>query len=158
MWLFLAQNHSAMTHLPIASAILSAVAALALLFVYRKEIAVCWAILSITAFVTVIPTMVTGIAAAKGRINNDGKPYIQTGFIVNDVPANARIHLHQILGISGGAAAALSTLLGISRLRGRDPNKLLVFVLAMLVAILWGISGHIGGEELWGADTFPAFH
>ncbi len=158
MWLFLARNHSAMTHLPTAASILGAAAALALLFVRRKEIAFCWAVLSITAFVTVIPTMVTGIAAAKGRLNDDGKPYIQSGFIVANVPANARVHLHQILGISGSAVAALLALLGISSLRGGNPNKYLVFVLALLLAILWGIGGHLGGEELWGADTFPAFH
>jgi len=158
MWLFLAQNHSAMTHLPTAAAILGAAAALVLLFVYGKEIAFCWAVLSITAFVTVIPTMVTGIAAAKGRLNDNGKPYIQSGFIVDNLPANARIHIHQILGVSGSVVAALLALLGISRLRGGNPNKYLVFVLALLLAILWGIGGHLGGKELWGADTFPGFH
>jgi hypothetical protein len=158
MWLFLAQNHSAMTHLPIAAAILGAAAALALLFVYKHEIAFFWAVLSITAFVTVIPTMVTGIAAAKGRHNDSGKPYIQRGFIVDNLPANARIHTHQILGISGSVVAALLVLLGISRLRGGNPNKYLVFALALLLAVLWGIGGHLGGKELWGADTFPALH
>ena len=158
MWLFLAKNHSAMTHLPTAAAILGAAAALWLLFVYKNEIAFCWAVLSITAFVTVIPTVVTGIAAAKGRLNDNGKPYIESGFIVENLPANARVHMHQILGISGGVIAALSALLGISRLRGGSPNKYLVFVLALLLAIIWGIGGHFGGKELWGADTFPAFH
>ena len=158
MWLFLAQNHSAMTHLPTAAAILGAAAALALLFVYKKELAFCWAVLSITAFITVVPAMVTGIAAAKGRLNDNGKPYIQSSLIVENLPSNARIHTHQILGISGSAIAALLALLGISRLRGGNPNKYLVFVLALLLAILWGIGGHLGGKELWGPDTFPAFH
>ncbi len=158
MWLFLAQNHSAMTHLPTAAAILGAVASFALLFVYRKEIAFCWAVMSLTAFVTVIPTVITGIAAAKGRFNDDEKPYIQGGFIVDNVPANTRIHLHQILGISGSVVAAVLALLGISRLRGGNPNKYLVFLLALLLAVLWGVGGHLGGKELWGADTFPAFH
>jgi formate hydrogenlyase subunit 3/multisubunit Na+/H+ antiporter MnhD subunit len=158
MMLLLARNHSAMTHVPTAAAILGAVAALALLFVYKKEVAFCWAVLSITAFVTVIPTMITGIAAAKGRLNDAGKPYIQSGVIVDNVPANARIHLHQIMGISGGMVAAVLALLGIRSLRGGNSNKYLVFLLALLLAILWGIGGHLGGEELWGADTFPAFH
>ncbi len=158
MWLFLAQNHSAMTHLPTAAAILGAVAALALLFVYRKEIAFCWAVLSLAAFITVIPTMITGIAAAKGRFNDNGKPYIQGRFIVDNVPANARIHLHQILGISGSVVAAVLAFLGVGRLRGGNPNKYLVFLLALLLAILWGAGGHLGGKELWGADTFPGFH
>jgi hypothetical protein len=158
MWQFLAQNHSAMTHLPTAAAILGAAAALALLFVCKKEITFCWAVLSITAFVTVIPTMVTGIAAAKGRLNDEGNPFIQSGFIVDNLPENERIHRHQLLGISGSVLAALLTLLGISRLRGGNPNKYLVFVLTLLLAILWGIGGHLGGEELWGPDTFPAFH
>ena len=155
MLLFLARNHSALTHLPIAAAILGAAAALALLFVYRKEVAFCWAVLSITAFVTVIPTVVTGIAAARGRLNDEGKPYIQSGFIVDNVPANARIQLHQILGISGSLIAAVLALLGISRLRGGNPNKYLIFLLALLLAILWGIGGHLGGEELLGGRYFP---
>jgi uncharacterized membrane protein len=158
MWLFLARNHSALTHLPIASSILGAIAALALLFVYRKEIAFCWAVLSIAAFVTVLPTMVTGIAAAKGRLNDENKPYIQSGFLVDNAPASARIHLHQILGVAGGMVAAVLALLGISRLRGGNPNKYLVFLLALILAVLWGIGGHLGGKELWGADTFPGFH
>jgi hypothetical protein len=158
MWLFLARNHSAMTHLPTAAAILGAVAALSLLFVFKKEIAFCWAVLSIAAFVTVIPTMVTGIAAAKGRLNDNGRPYIESGFLVGNLPANARIHMHQILGISGGMVAAVLALMGISRLRGGNPNKYAVFALALLLAFLWGIGGHFGGKELWGANTFPAFH
>jgi hypothetical protein len=158
MWQFLAQNHSAMTHLPTAAAVIGAVAALALLFVYKKEIAFCWAVLSITAFVTVVPTVVTGIAAARGRFNDTGKPYIDRGLLVENLPANARIHTHQVLGISGTIVAALLSLLAISRLRGGNPNKYVVFMLALLLAVLWGIAGHLGGKELWSADTFPAFH
>jgi uncharacterized membrane protein len=158
MELFLAQNHSAMTHLPIASSILGAIAAVALLFVSRKEIVWSWAVLTIAALVTAFPTLVTGIAAAKGRLNEDGKPYIERGVLVSNIPADTRIRRHQILGITGTAVAALLTILAVARLRGRNPNKYLVAVLAVLLAVLWGIGGHLGGEELWGSDTFPAFH
>ena len=158
MIMFLAQNHSAMTHLPIASAVLGAVAALAALFLGRKEIYWAWAVLSIVAFVTVLPTVATGIAAAKGRLNEDGKPYIQQGFFVSNLPANARILRHQVLGISGVALAAVLAFLGISTLRGRVPNKIVVALLAMLLAILWGLGAFMGGKELWGPDTFPGFH
>ena len=154
----LAQNHSAMTHLPIASAILCAIAAVVGLFIYKRELTWAWAILSIVAFVTVLPTMFTGIAAAKGRLNEDGKPYIQSGILVADLPANTRIFRHQLLGISGAVVAAMLAFLGIGQLRGRTPNKFLVVLLALLLALLWGIGGHLGGMELWGEDTFPGFH
>ncbi len=158
MELFLAQNHSAMTHLPIASAILAAIAALAAFFLRRKEIALFCAVLSIAAFVTVLPAVVTGIAAAKGRFNDDGKPYIQSGVIVGDLPANARIFRHQMLGSIGTGVALILAIFGVSSLRGRNPNRYLVAVLAVLLALLWGIGGHLGGRELWGPGTFPAFH
>ncbi len=158
MQLFLAQNHSAMTHLPTASAILVAVAALAALFAARKEIAAWCAILSVVAFVSALPTMATGIAAAKGRFNDDGKPYLQSGLIVSNIPANARIFRHQLLGITGTVVAALLSIVSIARARGRNSNKYLIALLAVLLAVLWGIGGHLGGEELWGAGTFPAFH
>ncbi len=155
---FLAQNHSAMTHLPIASAILGAIAAVMGLFIYKRELTWAWAVLSIVAFVTVLPTVITGISAAKGRFNEDGKPYIQSGILVPDVPANTRIFRHQILGASGAIVAAILAFLGIAQLRGRTPNKYLVVLLALLLALLWGIGAHLGGMELWGADTFPGFH
>jgi hypothetical protein len=156
--LFLAQNHSAMTHLPIATAILGAVAAIAALYVHKNEITWTWAVLSIAAFVTALPAAVTGIAAAKGRFNDEGKPYIQSGLIVAHIPANTRIFRHQILGASGSAVAAILAILGLRRLRGQNPNRYLVVLLAVLLAILWGIGGHLGGRELWGPDTFPGFH
>ena len=154
---FLAQNHSAMTHLPIASSILAAAAAVAVLFVRKKEITWSMAVLFIAAFVTVIPTVVTGIAAAKGRLNEQGQPYLQTGMLVPDLPANVRIHRHQLLGISGSFVAAILAFLGISILRGRNPNGYLIALLALVLAVLWGLGGHLGGQDLWGADTFPAF-
>ena len=154
---FLAQNHSAMTHLPTASAVFAAAAAIALLFVSRKELSWCCAILSIAAFVTVIPTLVTGIAAAKGRFNEEGKPFVQSGFIVENIPANSQIRRHQILGISGTVVAAILAMMGFAALRGRNPNPYLRVLLAVLLAVLWGIGGYIGGEELWGPDTFPGF-
>jgi uncharacterized membrane protein len=158
MELFLAQNHSPMTHLPIATAILGAIAALAALITHRKEATLIWALLAVTSFVTVLPTVLTGIFAAKGRFNDDGKPYIQSGIIVSNVPANARIFRHQALGLSGTAVAAILAALGVIRLRGRVPNQYLVVLLAVILAILWGLGGHLGGEELWGPDTFPGFH
>jgi len=158
MQLFLAQNHSAMTHLPIASAILLAGAALAALFSAKKEIAWWCAILSVVAFLTAIPTAATGIAAAKGRFNDDGKPYLQNGIVVSNIPANTRIFRHQLLGISGIAVAALLAILSIARVRGRTPNRYVIALLAVLLAVLWGIGGHLGGKELWGPGTFPAFH
>jgi len=155
---FLAQNHAAMTHLPVASAILGAVAALAALAVSRKEVTWAWAMLSIIAFLTVLPTLATGIAAAKGRFNEDGKPYIQGAILVTDLPANERIFRHQLLGVSGAVVAAILALLGASRLRGGTPNRYLIALLAVVLAVLWGVGGHLGGEDLWGADTFPGFH
>ncbi len=158
MELLLAQNHAAMTHLPIASAILAAVAALVALFVARKEVALICAVLSLAALLTAIPAIVTGIAAAKGRNNDEGKPYVQSGVIVSNIPANTRIFRHEMLGISGTVVAAVLAVLTIARARGRNTNKYLIALLAILLAVLWGVGGHIGGEELWGPDTFPAFH
>jgi hypothetical protein len=157
MLMFLAQNHSAMTHLPIATAILGAFAALANLVIRRNEITWAWALLSIAAFLTALPAAATGIAAAKGRLNDDGKPYIQGGFIVTHIPGNTRIFQHQMLGISGFAVAALLAVFGVRRLRGQYQNRFLIVFLAMLLAILWGIGGHLGGSELWGPGTFPGF-
>ncbi len=158
MELFFAQNHAAMTHLPIASAILAAVAAIAALFAARKEVALICAVLSLAALLTAFPAIVTGIAAAKGRNNDEGKPYIQSGVIVSHIPANTRIFRHQMLGISGTLVAALLAILSVARARGRNANKYLIVLLAVLLAVLWGIGGHLGGEDLWGPDTFPAFH
>ncbi len=158
MELFLAQNHSPMTHLPIASAVLGALAALSALFVRKREVTLIWALLAIVSFVTVLPTVVTGIAAGKGRFNEDGKPYIQSGIIVSNIPGNTRIYRHQMLGLIGTGVAAILAALGVSRMRGRESNLYLVALLALLLAVLWGIGGHLGGEELWGPDTFPGFH
>ena len=158
MELFLAQNHSAMTHLPIASALMVAVGALVALFVARKELSLLCAILSLAALLTVIPTIATGIAAAKGRFNDDGKSYIQSGVMVSNIPANTRIFRHQVFGIAGTIVAVLLTILTIAKARGRNPNKYLIALLAVLLAVCWGIGGHLGGEELWGPETFPGFH
>ena len=158
MELFLAQNHSAMTHLPIASSILAAVAAVAGLFVARKEVVFLWACLSIAAFVTVLPTVVTGIAAARGRTNDEGQAYIEGGLLVKDVPANTRIFRHELLGLSGASLAAILAAVAVARLRGRNVNRSLIALLSVVLAVLWGIGGHLGGEELWGPETFPAFH
>jgi uncharacterized membrane protein len=155
MTLFLAQNHSAMTHLPIASAILAAVAALTALFVRRREISQCCAVLSILALVTVLPAAITGIAAAKGRFNDEGKPYIQSGVLVSNIPANARIFRHQVLGVAGAVVSALLTLLSISTLSGRNPNRYLIALLAVLLALLWGLGGHLGGRNSGVQTLFP---
>ena len=97
-------------------------------------------------------------SAGKGRFNDDGKPYIQDSLLVKDIPANARIFRHQVLGLLGMALAAVLAVMGVAVLRGRIPNRYLVVVLTVLLAVLWGIGGHLGGMELWGPDTFPAFH
>jgi hypothetical protein len=157
MELFLAQNHSAMTHLPIAAAMMAAVAALIRLFANKREVILLWAILSLVALVTVPTTLVTGIAAAKGRLNDAGKPYIQSGLIVDRIPANGHIFTHQVLGIGGAILACLLGVAAIIQLRGREVSRHWIALLALLLAIVWGIGGHLGGEDLWGAATFPGF-
>ena len=157
MELFLARNHAVMVHLPIGAAVLAAAAAIVGLFVHRREIAWSWAVLSLVAFVSALPALVTGSAAAKGRFNEEGKPYLEQGLIVADTPANTRIFRHQMLGIAGTVAAGLLSALGIARLRGRNPNRFQVAALAIALAFLWGIGGHLGGQVLWGPDTFPVF-
>jgi hypothetical protein len=158
MELFLAQNHSALTHLPVAASILAAVCAIARLFTAKKDVAIAWALLSVIAFATAAPLLVTGIAAAKGRFNSDGKAYIQKGILVSDTPANARIYLHQSLGIAGFVLSAILVSLSIASLRGRIPNKYIVVLLAVSIAVCWGIGGHVGGKEIWGPDTFPGYN
>ena len=157
MELLLAQNHSAMAHLPIASAIFCAAAALIALFIPRKEVALFWAVLTITALATALPTVATGIAAGKGRINEEGKPYIERGVIVSKIPQDTRVYRHQMLGIAGTILAVFMTVLAVGTLRGRKLNKYVVAVLSVLLALLWGIGGHEGGKDLWGPDTFPGF-
>jgi uncharacterized membrane protein len=157
MELFLAQNHSAMTHLPIAASIMAALTALIALYANKKEFIQLWAILSLIAFIAVPPTIVTGIAAAKGRFNEKGTPYIQKGLLVDRIPANSRIFRHEIMGIGGTILSGVLAAAAVARLRGREMNRLLIALLAVLLAVLWGIGGHLGGEELWSPDTFPAF-
>jgi|WetSurMetagenome_2_1015567.scaffolds.fasta_scaffold12177_1 uncharacterized membrane protein len=157
MMSLLAQYHSAFTHLPIAAAILAAVCAITCLFTAKREVATSWALLSIIAFATATPLLVTGMAAAKGRFNSEGKPYIEQGILVSNTPADARLFLHQSLGIAGFLLSSALALLGIARLRGRVPNRLMIVLLALAIALCWGIGGHLGGEELWGPDTFPGY-
>lgn len=157
MELFLAQAHSAMTHLPIALAILASISAVTAMFTARREFALSWALLSIAALVSAVPTVITGVVAAKGRFNGEGKPYLESGFLVDDVPANVRIRRHELLGCAGTGVAAILSASGFALLRGRKPNMYLIALLALALAILWGLGGHLGGKELWGADTFPAF-
>ena len=151
MDLFLAQNHAPMTHLPIATSILAALAAVAALFINKRELQLAWAVLSIVAIVSVVPTLVTGVEAGRGR------NFIEHGIFVSEKPDDAKIALHQRLGISGACIALVFAALGIAYLRGKHPNKYLVAVLAVSLAIVWNLGGHIGGEESWGPDTFPAF-
>jgi uncharacterized membrane protein len=155
---FLAQNHSALTHLPIATAILAAISAIACLFTVKKEAVSAWVLFSVIAFLTAIPLLITGTAAAKGRFNSEGKPYIQSGILVANVPANTRVFVHQSLGIAGFALSAALALCAIAKVRGRNPSIYLVILLALAVAICWGIGGHLGGKELWSPDTFPGFN
>ncbi len=157
MQLFIAQNHSAMVHLPVASAVLAAVSAIAALIWTRKELGYLWAVLSIVAFVTVSSTVTTGLVAARGRYNEEGKPYVQSGLFVPRAPANERIWRHQALGIVGGALSGVLALLGVRLLRGKAPNGFVVAVLAVTLALVWAVGAHTGGAELWGPETFPAF-
>jgi hypothetical protein len=156
MELFLAQNHSAATHLPVASALLAAGAALTALYVRKSEASLFAAVLSIVAFVAVLPTVITGVAAAKGRFNDDGNPYITSGVIVAEIPVNERIFRHQILGCAGAIVAAAMALLGVATLRGHHTSRHLVAVLSVLLALLWCTGAHLGGKELWSRETFPA--
>ena len=157
MDMFFAQNHSAMTHLPLAAGVMVAACAIAALFTSRREFAQAWAVMAIVAFVMALPAVVTGVEAAEGRFNGDGKPYIQHGYIVSRTPASERVWRHQMLGGGGSAVAGILAVLGVSVLRGKSPNKYLVALLALVLATLWAIGAHIGGAELWGPDTFPAF-
>lgn len=149
--LFFAQNHAALTHLPIACALLAALAAVLALVRKSEDLPKAWAILSIIAVVTVIPTILSGIQAAKGR------SYIEQGIFVSDAPENADIKLHQQLGMAGALSGFVMAFLGWRHLRGRKANRILVAVLAISTAILWGATGHMGGKALWSPDTFPAF-
>ena len=155
MELFFAQNHSAMTHLPIAAAILLAAVAMSSLFTSKREIVLACALLTLIAFATSIPTIITGVAAAKGRMNEEGKPYLASGVLVPDTSSNIRVFRHETLGVIGFGLSVILAILGISGLRGRWPNKYLLCVLALALALCWGIGGHLGGKELWGPDTFP---
>ncbi len=157
MDLFLAQNHAAMTHLPIAASIMAALAGVAGLFVNRREFYRFWAMLTLAAFLTVLPTLATGIAAAKGRYNEEGQPYIQKGLLVSQTPANSRIFNHQIFGTGGAIVAAFLAFKALAQLRGREPNRILIAVLTVILAVLWAAGGHLGGKELWEAYTFPVF-
>jgi uncharacterized membrane protein len=156
MELFLAQNHSAMTHLPIAAAILAVLGAAARLLTSRKEVIFAWAALSIAACVSVVPTLTTGLYAARGRFNEDGKPYLESGLFVGAGVANARVRSHELLGTAGSAVALVSAFLGVISLRGGRTNKYLSLFLGLAMTLLWAIGGHLGGKELWGPDTFPA--
>jgi hypothetical protein len=124
----------------------------------RREVVRSWALLALVAFATAVPATVTGIAAARGRFNGDGKPYIQDGIFVPDTPQNERIRRHQQLGVGGAIIAVVQAVLALACLRGREPNRCVAAVLAVLLAVAWGVGGHMGGQELWGPDTFPAFH
>ena len=151
MELFLAQNHPPMTHLPIAVSMLAALAAVLALFIKRKELVWAWSMLSIVAILSVVPTILTGVQAGKGR------NYIEHGVFVADKPDNATIQWHQRLGISGALVAAGFVVLGIRQLRGKHVNPTLAAAVATSLAIIWGVTGHLGGEESWGPDTFPGF-
>ena len=151
MELFLAQNHAPLTHLPIAAAILAALASIAALFIRKPQLTWAWAMLSIIAFVTVLPTIVSGIQAAKGR------GYIEQGVLVADMEGNEDVVIHQRLGMAGAAVAAFFLILGIRQLRGKAVNRWLAASVAVALAILWGVGGHMGGRASWGPDTFPKY-
>ena len=151
MWLFLAQNHEPMTHLPIATSILAALAALLILFVEKKELRWSWAVLTIVAFMAVVPTIATGIAAGVGR------KYIEHGLLVTNIAENSTIRYHQLLGLTGAVLALINALLGLRFLRGKHVSKSLAVILALTIAIIWSIGAHLGGKDLWSPDTFPGY-
>src|SRR5512145_28750 len=120
MELFLAQNHAPMTHFPIVISMLAAMAAVAS-FIYKKpQLTWAWAILAVMAFLVAVPSIVTGIYAAIGRM------YLEHPGIVQDIPDNDPIALHQRLGIAGTVLALVLAFLGIRRLRGKENNRILV--------------------------------
>lgn len=152
MELFFAQNHAPMTHLPIATSILAAVAAMAaVVFPNKKEITWAWAILAIIALVTCIPAVFTGLFAAVGRF------YIESPGLIPDTPENDPIALHQRLGIIGFVLALILAYLGIRQLRGKASNRYVMLFLSVALAIVWGYGGHLGGKGLWSPETFPAY-
>lgn len=151
MELILAQNHEAMSHLPIAASVLAAIAAIVLLFVVKKELRFMWAVLAIVAMATAVPAALTGIMAAKGRL------YIDEGFIVNDEPESADIKTHQTLQVSGFVVSIVLAVLGYRSLRGKESNKYFVAAVSVALALLWGIGSHVGGKALWSPETFPAY-
>lgn len=157
MELFLAQNHEPMTHLPIATSLLAAAVAIALLFVDKPHLRTAWAMLVLIASITVIPTIMTGIFVAKGRYNDKGKPYIENGVQVAWVPENTRIARHQVLGVAGFVVALGLSWAAIGQLRGKVRNKIAIAVASIALAAIWAVGSHIGGQELWGPDTFPAY-
>ncbi len=149
--LFLAQQHAAFTHLPIATSVLAALAALIAFVRPRDDLRRAWAILSLIALITVIPTILSGIQAARGR------QYITQGVFVDTDPEHADIRLHQQLGIAGTVVALVLAGFGVRELRGKRSPRLLVAILAVTTALVWGFGSHMGGKALWSPDTFPAF-
>lgn len=152
MELFFAQNHAPMTHLPIASAILAVVALVLARLFKRPEAEWMWAVLSITVFITIIPAAATGIHAARGR------EYIEADhYLVRDSPDLGDLRTHQQLGIAGTVLALAAAILGARHLRRKRVPKLISFVVALALATVLGIGGHLGGKELWSPATFPAY-
>ncbi|GEM_PF-4189066 len=153
MDVFLARLHVPMTHLPIASAILAALASLAAIIFakYREKLSWAWAVLSLVAVISVVPTIITGIEAGRGRT------YIEEGIIVADLEENANIRLHQQLGFAGFGVSLILAGLGIARLRGKNPNPYLVASIAVILVTVWLLGAHEGGAGIWAPDTFPGF-
>jgi uncharacterized membrane protein len=153
MELLFAENHPPMTHFPIATSILAAVALIASVIFKskQKELTWAWAILSIIAFITCVPAIVTGMSAAIGRMWTDS-----IGFVPN-IPENDPIALHQRLGIAGAILALITAYLGYRHLRGKTNNRILVLFFSVALAIIWSYGGHLGGKTAWSAETFPAY-
>jgi uncharacterized membrane protein len=151
MELFFAQNHAPMTHIPIACAILATIAAIANLFYQRKELTWAWAMLVIIAFLAAFPAIITGTFAAVGRF------YLEQPGIVENIPDNDPIAIHQRLGIAGAVIALILAIFGVRRLKGKENNRILILVFSLALAILWGYGGHLGGKTSWAPDTFPQY-
>jgi uncharacterized membrane protein len=154
---FLAQFHPATTHIPIATSFLAAVAATLAVILKKDALKTSWAVLTLVALVCVLPTIVTGIYAAKGRFNDKGKPFIEHGVLVPNTPENARLVVHQRLGLTGFGLALIASVFAVRHLRRKRVHVAVMIVLAWLLSVTWAVGGHIGGRELWGPDTFPAY-
>lgn len=143
---FLSRLHPALVHFPIATSILALVTLGLYLALKREELRWMWAFLAAVAALAALPAVATGIIAATG------KGYMSGGlFPTNDFP---RIQNHETLGLLG---TALSFALAYLAYRTYQTGNLLVvptLFLAAGLAVVWGMAGHLGGEQFWRDELF----